>query len=134
MGNQRPEKQLADLESGMISEESPNCGDSSQILDEFDNNQLTAIDVETLLAEADIDLSAFLSRATMKIEGLQNLNRRKFAPQQSLETLSETDLMLLSDNEVLCYLEAEGIDCDAFLESACSRIKNRTATSVVTNH
>ena len=55
-------------------------------------------------------------------------------PQQSLETLSETDLMLLSDNEVLCYLEAEGIDCDAFLESACSRIKNRTATSVVTNH
>ena len=71
MGNQRPEKQLADLESGMISEESPNCGDSSQILDEFDNNQLTAIDVETLLAEADIDLSAFLSRAKVKIEGLQ---------------------------------------------------------------
>ena len=134
MGNQRPEKQLADLESGMISEESPNCGDSSQILDEFDNNQLTAIDVETLLAEADIDLSAFLSRAKVKIEGLQKLNRSKFAPQQSLETLSETDLMLLSDNEVLCYLEAEGIDCDAFLESACSRIKNRTATSVVTNH
>ena len=134
MGNQRPEKQLADLESGMISEESPNCGDSSQILDEFDNNQLTAIDVETLLAEAEIDLSAFLSRAKVKIEGLQNLNRHKFAPQQSLETLSETDLMLLSDNEVLCYLEAEGIDCDAFLESACSRIKNRTATSVVTNH
>ena len=134
MGNQRPEKQLADLESGMISEESPNCGDSSQILDEFDNNQLTAIDVETLLAEAEIDLSAFLSRAKVKIEGLQKLNRPKFAPQQSLETLSETDLMLLSDNEVLCYLEAEGIDCDAFLESACSRIKNRTATSVVTNH
>ena len=134
MGNQRPEKQLADLESGMISEESPNCGDSSQILDEFDNNQLTAIDVETLLAEADIDLSAFLSRAKVKIDGLQKLNRPKFAPQQSLETLSETDLMLLSDNEVLCYLEAEGIDCDAFLESACSRIKNRTATSVVTNH
>ncbi len=134
MGNQRPEKQLADLESGMISEESPNCGDSSQILDEFDNNQLTAVDVETLLAEAEIDLSAFLSRAKVKIEGLQKLNRPKFAPQQSLETLSETDLMLLSDNEVLCYLEAEGIDCDAFLESACSRIKNRTATSVVTNH
>ena len=134
MGNQRPEKQLADLESGMISEESPNCGDSSQILDEFDNNQLTAVDVETLLAEADIDLSAFLSRAKVKIDGLQKLNRPKFAPQQSLETLSETDLMLLSDNEVLCYLEAEGIDCDAFLESACSRIKNRTATSVVTNH
>ena len=134
MGNQRPEKQLADFESGMISEESPDCGDSSQILDEFDNNQLTAIDVETLLAEADIDLSAFLSRATMKIECLQKLNRRKFAPQQSLETLSETDLMLLSDNEVLCYLEAEGINCDAFIEGTCSLIKNRTVTSVVTNH
>ena len=134
MGNQRPEKQLADFESGMISEESPDCEDLSQILDEFCNNQLTAIDVETLLADAAIALSAFLSRAKVKIEGLQKLNRPKFAPQQSLETLSETDLMLLSDNEVLCYLEAEGIDCDAFLESACSRIKNRTATSVVTNH
>jgi len=35
---------------------------------------------------------------------------------------------------VLCYLEAEGIDCDAFIEGTCSLIKTRTVTSVATNH
>ena len=48
--------------------------------------------------------------------------------ESSLEALVEAELDLLSDEEVLCYLQAEGIDCEQFISRTIHRIKDSLVT------
>ena len=91
----------------------------------FDKN-IDAIDAAVLLAEAEINLSIMLSRAGLRNSSRQKLKESHAILVRKLENLSELELMSLSGAEITCYLEAENIDCDAFLCQSVERIESRT--------
>ena len=119
MGNDNPQELLTDAESEMVSEEPPNHEDYLDILDEvFDG-----IDAVELLADAEIDLSAFLLRTELQMACRQKSHTSTFVFESSLGALAESQLDLLSDEEVLCYLQAEGINCEQFIFRTMEAIK-----------
>ena len=119
MGNDNPQELLTDAESEMVSEEPPNREDYLGILDEvFDG-----IDAVELLADAEIDLSAFLLRTELQMACQQKSHTSTFVFEGSLGALAEGQLDLLSDEEVLCCLQAEGINCEQFIFRTMEVIK-----------
>ena len=120
MGNDNPQELLTDAESEMVSEEPPNREDYLGILDEvFDG-----IDAVELLADAEIDLSTFLLRTELQMACRQKSHTSTLVFEDSLGALAESQLDLLSDEEVLCYLQAEGIDCEHFISRTIHLIKD----------
>ena len=89
----------------------------------FDNNN-DGIDAEKLLADAEIDFPEFLQRVQCQMEQYSESIGRLGLPARSLEELDETYLDSLSDDEVLYYLQAEGIDCEMFLQRSCIALMN----------
>ena len=126
MGNQDPQVQLTDVESEMISEEPPSFEEKLDVLDKVFNKNFDVIDAAVLLAEAEIDLSIILSRAGLRSRSRQKLKESHAILGRKLENLSELELMSLSGAEITCYLEAENIDCGAFLCQSVERIESRT--------
>ena len=126
MGNQDPQVQSTDLESEMISEEPPSFEKKLDVLDKIFDKNIDAIDAAVLLAEAEINLSIMLSRAGLRNSSRQKLKESHAILVRKLENLSELELMSLSGAEITCYLEAENIDCDAFLCQSVERIESRT--------
>ena len=126
MGNKDPQVQSTDLESEMISEEPPSFEGKLDVLDKIFDKNIDAIDAAVLLAEAEINLSIMLSRAGLRNSSRQKLKESHAILVRKLENLSELELMSLSGAEITCYLEAENIDCDAFLCQSVERIESRT--------
>ena len=126
MGNKDPQVQSNDLESEMISEEPPSFEKKLDVLDKIFDKNIDAIDAAVLLAEAEINLSIMLSRAGLRNSSRQKLKESHAILVRKLENLSELELMSLSGAEITCYLEAENIDCDAFLCQSVERIESRT--------
>ena len=126
MGNKDPQVQSTDLESEMISEEPPSFEEKLDVLDKIFDKNVDAIDAAVLLAEAEINLSIMLSRAGLRNSSRQKLKESHAILVRKLENLSELELMSLSGAEITCYLEAENIDCDAFLCQSVERIESRT--------
>jgi len=126
MGNKDPQVQSTDLESEMISEEPPSFEKKLDVLDKIFDKNIDAIDAAVLLAEAEINLSIMLSRAGLRNSSRQKLKESHAILVRKLENLSELELMSLSGAEITCYLEAENIDCDAFLCQSVERIESRT--------
>ena len=124
MGNDNPQELLTDAESEMVSEEPPNREDYLDLLDEvFDG-----IDAVELLADAEIDLSGFLLRTELQMACQQKSHTSTFVFEGSLGALAESQLDLLSDEEVLCYLQAEGINCEQFIFRTMEVIKRNLIT------
>jgi len=126
MSNEDQQNQSTEFESEMISEEPPSFEEKLDVLDKVFNKNFDVIDAAVLLAEAEIDLSIILSRAGLRSRSRQKLKESHAILGRKLENLSEFELMSLSDTEITCYLEAENIDCDAFLCQSVERIESRT--------
>ena len=124
MGNQEYQEQPTDLESEILSEEPPSFGEQPDLLNKvFDANN-DRIDAVELLADAEIDLSAFVLRVESHMEHEQKSYKSTCMFEDSLEALFETELDALSDEEVLYYLQAEGIDCEHFISRTIHLIKD----------
>ena len=130
MGNQDPQVQSTDVESEMISEEPPSFEEKLDVLDKVFDKNFDAIDAAVLLAEAEIDLSSFLLRVQYQMEQYPKTIGSNSIAVTPLERLDEIDLDFLSDEEVLSYLQAEGIDCGLFLEKSCRSIGSTTGIVV----
>ena len=126
MSNEDQQNQSTEFESEMISEEPPSFEEKLDVLDKVFNKNFDVIDAAVLLAEAEIDLSIILSRAGLRSRSRQKLKESHAILGRKLENLSEFELMSLSDTEITCYLEAENIDCAAFLCQSVERIESRT--------
>ena len=124
MGNQDPQVQSTDLESEILSEEPPSFEKQLDVLDKVFDSNIDRIDAVELLADAEIDLSAFALcvESHMKYEQKSCKSRCMF--EDPLEALFEAELDVLSDEEVLCYLQAEGIDCEQFIYRTIHLIKD----------
>ena len=126
MSNEDQQNQSTEFESEMISEEPPSFEEKLDVLDKIFDKNVDAIDAAVLLAEAEINLSIMLSRAGLRNSSRQKLKESHAILVRKLENLSELELMSLSGAEITCYLEAENIDCDAFLCQSVERIESRT--------
>ena len=126
MSNEDQINQSTEFESETNSEEPPSFEKSLDVLDRvFDNNN-DGIDAEKLLADAEIDFSEFLQRVQCQMEQYSKTNEHNAIAVTPLERLDEIDLDFLSEEDILCYLQAEGINCDLFLEKACRSIRRTT--------
>ena len=130
MGNQDPQVQLTDIESETISEEPPSFEEQLVVLDKVFDQSFDGIDAAVLLAEAEIDLSTFLLRVQCQMEQHPTTIESRLIVVSPLERLAEIDLDFLSDEEVLSYLQAEGIDCGLFFDKACRSIGSTTGIVV----
>ena len=126
MSNEDQQIQSTEFESETNIEEPPSLEETLEVLDKVFNKNFDVIDAAVLLAEAEIDLSIILSRAGLRSRSRQKLKESHAILGRKLENLSEFELMSLSDTEITCYLEAENIDCDAFLCQLVDRIESRT--------
>ena len=124
MGNQEHQEQSTDLESEILSEEPPSFKEQSDLLNKVFDANIDRIDAEELLADAEINLPAFVLCVESHMENGQKSYKSTCMFEDSLEALFETELDALSDEEVLYYLQAEGIDCGLFLERACRSIRS----------
>ena len=130
MSNEDQKIQSTEFESEAIIEEPPSFEKILEVLDkEFDNNN-EGIDAEKLLADAEIDVSEFLERVQCQMEQYPKTIENRLIVVTPLEQLDEMDLHFLSDEEVLSYLQAEGIDCGLFLDKACRSIGSTTGVVV----
>jgi len=130
MSNEDQKFQSTEFESEAIIEEPPSFEKILEVLDkEFDNNN-EGIDAEKLLADAEIDVSEFLERVQCQMEQYPKTIESRLIVATPLERLDEIDLEFLSDEEVLSYLQAEGIDCGLFLDKACRSIGRTTGIFV----
>jgi len=124
MSNEDQKIQSTEFESEAIVEEPPSFEETLEALEkEIDNNN-DSIDAEKLLADAEIDFSEFLQRVQCQMEQYSESIVRLGLPARSLEELDETYLDSLSDDEVLYYLQAEGIDCEMFLQRSRIALMN----------
>ena len=123
MGNQEHQEQSTDLESEILSEEPPSFEEQPDLLNKVFDANIDRIDAVELLADAEIDLSAFLLRAELQMERQQKSHKSTFMFEDLLETLVESQLDMLSDEKVLCYLQAEGINCEQFISRTMNVIK-----------
>ena len=130
MSNEDQKNQSTEFESETNFEEPPSVEEQLDVLDRvFDNNN-DGIDAEKLLADAEIDFSGFLQRIQCHMEQYPKTIESSLIVTTPLERLDEMDLDFLSDEEVLSYLQAEGIDCDCFLDKACRSIGSTTCIVV----
>ena len=93
MGNQRPEKQLADFESGMISEESPDCEDLSQILDEGIqiNNNGESFTADITGPDMDLGTLGSVPKLSVSVSLPPGLSLGDFSSNSGLSTVDEID-------------------------------------------
>ena len=124
MGNQEHQEQSTDLESEILSEEPPSFEEQPDLLNKVFDANIDRIDAVELLANAEINLSAFALCGESHMEYEQKSYKSTCMFVGSLEALFEAELDALSDEEVLYYLQAEGIDCGLFLERACRSIRS----------
>ena len=124
MGNQEHQEQSTDLESEILSEEPPSFEEQPDLLNKVFDANIDRIDAVELLANAEIDLSAFVLCVESHMEYKQKSCKSTLMFESSLEALVEAELDLLSDEEVLCYLQAEGIDCEQFISRTMHLIKD----------
>ena len=130
MSNEDQQNQSTEFESETSIEEPPSLEETLEVLDKvFDDNR-DGIDAEKLLADAEIDISEFLQRVQCQMEQYPKTIESRLIVVTPLEQLDEMDLDFLSDEEVLSYLQAEGIDCDCFLDKACRSIGSTTGIVV----
>ena len=124
MGNQEHQEQSTDLESEILSEEPPSFKEQPDLLNKVFDVNIDRIDAVELLANAEIDLSVFVLCVESHMEYEQKSCKSTLMFESSLEALVEAELDLLSDEEVLCYLQAEGIDCEQFISKTMHLIKD----------
>ena len=124
MSNEDQQNQSTEFESEAIIEEPPSVAKTLDVLDKVFEANNDGIDAEKLLADAEIDFSEFLQRVQCQMEQYSESIGRLGLPARSLEELDETYLDSLSDDEVLYYLQAEGIDCEMFLQRSCIALMN----------
>ena len=124
MGNQEHQEQSTDLESEILSEEPPSFEEQPDLLNKVFDANIDRIDAVELLANAEINLSAFVLCVESHMEYEQKSCKSTLMFESSLEALVEAELDLLSDEEVLCYLQAEGIDCEQFISRTMHLIKD----------
>ena len=124
MGNQEHQEQSTDLESEILSEEPPSFEEQPDLLNKVFDVNIDRIDAVELLANAEIDLSAFALCGESHMEYEHKSYESTFMFGSSLEALFEVELDVLSDEEVLCYLQAEGIDCEQFISRTMHLIKD----------
>ena len=122
MGNQEHQEQSTDLESEILSEEPPSFEEQPDLLNKVFDANIDRIDAVELLADAEIDLSVFCVESHMEYQ--QKSYKSMFMVDDPLEALFEAELDVLSDEEVLCYLQAEGIDCEHFISRTIHLIKD----------
>ena len=126
MSNEDQKNQSTEFESEAIVEEPPSFEETLEVLEkEIDNNN-DGIDAEKLLTDAEIDISEILERGQCQMEQYPKTIESRLVVVTPLEQLVEMDLDFLSDEEVLSYLQAEGIDCAFFLDDACHQIETNT--------
>ena len=123
MGNQEHQEQSTDLESEILSEEPPSFEEQPDLLNKVFDANIDRIDAVELLADAEIDLSAFALCVESHMEYEQKPYKSTCMFEGSLEALFEAELDVLSDEEVLCYLQVEGIDCEHFIARTIHLIK-----------
>ena len=116
MSNEDQNSPSTEFESEAIIEEPPSVAKTLDVLDKVFEANNDGIDAEKLLADAEIDFSEFFQRVQYQMEQYSESIGRLGLPARSLEELDETYLDSLSDDEVLYYLQAEGIDCEMFLQ------------------
>ena len=134
MGNQRTRRCPTDAQWRQLYSSPPEAGNAPLLHDVIQADRLDGSAAERLLAEADIDLSGFLASAQERIETLQRRTGLSPAPGRPIETLIESEFMELTDDDVLCFLEVEGIDYDAFVAMATELIENKTTVFSKANH
>ena len=123
MGNQEHQEQSTDLESEILSEEPPSFKKQPDLLNKVFGANIDRIDAVELLADAEINLPAFVLCVESHMENGQKSYKSTCMFEGSLEALFETELDALSDEEVLYYLQAEGIDCERFISRTTRLIK-----------
>ena len=124
MGNQEHQEQSTDLESEILSEEPPSFKEQPDLLNKVFDANIDRIDAVELLADAEINLPAFVLCVESHMENGQKSYKSTCMFEDSLEALFETELDALSDEEVLYYLQAEGIDCEHFISRTIHLIKD----------
>ena len=122
MGNQEHQEQSTDLESEILSEEPPSFEEQPDLLNKVFDAKFDRVDAVELLADAEINLSAFCVEPHMEYEHKSYKSTCMF--EDPLGALFESELDVLSDEEVLCYLQAEGIDCEQFISRTMHLIKD----------
>ena len=128
MSNEDQKNQSTEFESETNFEEPPSVEEQLDVLDRvFDNNN-DGIDAEKLLADAEIDFSEFLQRVQCQMQQNPKTIEGRLIVVTPLERLDEIDLDFLSDEEVLSYLQAEGINCDIFIDKTCQLITNKCSS------
>ena len=123
MGNQEHQEQSTDLEPEILSEEPPSFEEQLDVLDKVFDANIDRIDAVELLADAEIDLSAFALCVESHMKYEQNSCKSRCIFEDPPEALFEAELDVLSDEQVLCYLQAEGIDCEQFISRTIHLIK-----------
>ena len=126
MSNEDQQNQSTEFESETIFEEPPSSEETLDVLDKVFEANNDGIDAEKLLADAEIDFSEFLQRVQCHMKQYPKTIESRLIVATPLERLDEIDLDFLSDEEVLSYLQAEGIDCGLFLDDICGRIETNT--------
>ena len=124
MGNQEHQEQSTDLESETLSEEPPSFEKQPDLLNKVFDAKFDRVDAVELLEDAEINLSAFALCVESHMENGQKSYKSTCMFEGSLEALFEAELDVLSDEEVLCYLQAEGIDCEQFIYRTMHLIKD----------
>ena len=124
MGNQEHQEQSTDLESEILSEEPPSFEEQPDLLNTVFDAKFDRVDAVELLADAEINLSAFALCVEPHMEYEHKSYKSTCMFEGSLEALFEAELDVLSDEEVLCYLQAEGIDCELFIARTMNVIKD----------
>ena len=134
MGNQRTRRRPTDAQWRQLYSSPPDASNAPLLDDVMQADRPDWSAAERLLAEADIDLSGFLASAQERIQTLQRRTGLSPAPGRPIESLTESEFMELTDEDVLCFLEAEGIDCGAFLTRVSELIENNRAVLPETSH
>jgi len=124
MGNQEHQEQSTDLESEILSEEPPSFEEQPDLLNTVFDAKFDRVDAVELLADAEINLSAFGLCVEPHMEYEHKSYKSTCMFEDPLGALFESELDVLSDEEVLCYLQAEGIDCEQFISRTMHLIKD----------
>ena len=124
MGNQEHQEQSTDLESEILSEEPPSFKKQPDLLNKVFDANIDRVDAVELLADAEINLSAFALCVEPHMEYEHKSYKSTCMFEGSLEALFEVELDALSDEEVLYYLQAEGIDCEHFISRTIHLMKD----------
>ena len=117
MSNEDQQNQSTELEPENNFEEPPSFEEHPDLLNKVFDANIDRIDAVELLADAEINLSAFALCLESHMEYEQKSYKSTCMFVGGLEALCEAELDALSDEEVLYYLQAEGIDCEQFIST-----------------